>query len=100
MTTKHATTDPVEELKAIMKNGSEAEARAFITDNFNRFPEDMQEKITLTFFEEAVLNQAAEVENIANLQKEGTSVFKAVEKEKKELEDEEKMLKIKKDLGV
>lgn len=101
MTTKNKTNNDIfAEFQSVLDKGNEAEARQFLADNLLRFPEDVQEKITFAFFEEALSNQVTEMEGVKKVEKEASELFTSITKEKKELENEIKVQDIKKDLGV
>ena len=69
------------------EKGDEQGARNFLIDNLEKFPEDLQEKITFAFFEEAMQKEAQGDQAIAELQKQGLDAISQIDKAKKILED-------------
>ncbi|MBI2631286.1 hypothetical protein HYW73_03700 [Candidatus Nomurabacteria bacterium] len=69
------------------ERNDEAGARKFLIDNLQKFPEDIQDKITFAFFEEALQGETAGVKEIALMQKEGLEAMNQIDKAKKILED-------------
>jgi hypothetical protein len=62
-------------------------ARDFLVNNLQKFPEDVQDRLTFIFFEEAIKNEAEKIENIASMQKQGLDTINRIDKIKKILED-------------
>lgn len=56
-------TDPIQSLKNIVENGSEAEAMQYIQDHLMEFPKEMQQRIVTGLFIEAA--EAALAERMA-----------------------------------
>ncbi len=75
--------------------GDEAGARQFLIDNLQKFPEEVQEKITFAFFEEALMEETKDVKEIAEMQKEGLEAMSQIDKAKKILEDQIKIKDLK-----
>lgn len=60
----------LEQLKAMIANGSEQEVRAFVVEHFKEFPEETQQELAVELFSQAMSNDLAERERIAELKKE------------------------------
>ncbi len=75
--------------------GDEAGARKFLVDNLQKFPEDVRDKLTFAFFEEALTNSTEGIEEIAEMQKEGVDALNQIAKAKKVLEDQIKIKDLK-----
>ncbi len=71
--------------------GDEAGARKFLVDNLKKFPEEVQEKITFAFFEEALMDKTKGMKEVAEMQKEGLEAMSQIGKAKKVLEDQIKI---------
>lgn len=84
-------TDLYNEFMVYVDKGDEAGARKFLVDNIQKFPEEVQEKITFAFFEEALMNEAKSARGIAEAQKEGLDAMNQIDKAKKILEDKIKV---------
>lgn len=74
----------------VNKNDEEG-ARKFLTDNFTKFPEEVQEELTFAFFEEALFDETKGIPEIAELQKQGLDAMSKIDKAKKILEDKAKI---------
>ena len=64
-------TDLYNEFLGYVNKDDEAGARKFLIDNLQKFPEEVQEKLTFAFFEEALMSEAKGVKEIADMQKQG-----------------------------
>jgi hypothetical protein len=60
----------IEQLKEKMASGSEQDVRAFVIEHFKEFPEETQQELAVELFSEAMSNDVAESEKIAELKKE------------------------------
>jgi hypothetical protein len=69
----------------------EAGARKFLIDNLTKFPEEVQEKLTFAFFEEALMNDVKTMQAVTEMQKEGLEAMSQIDKAKKVLEDQLKI---------
>jgi hypothetical protein len=83
------------EFLELLNKGDEAAARKFVTDNIKNFPEEVQDKIIFAFFEDAVNKEAAGIQGVAEIQKEGMEAMSQIEKAKKILEDQVKAEELK-----
>ena len=72
------------------KNDEEG-ARKFLMDNLQKFPEELQDKLTFAFFEEAMLDKTKGIKAVAEMQKEGLDAMSQIDKAKKILEDKKKI---------
>lgn len=75
------------EFLTYVDNDDEAGARKFLVDNLQKFPKDVQDKITFAFFEEALVEETAGVKEIAEMQKQGLEAMSELDKAKKVLGD-------------
>ena len=66
-------------------------ARNFLVDNLQKFPEDIQDKLTFAFFEEALMDETEKIKDIAEMQKQGLDAISQVDKAKKILENKIKI---------
>lgn len=83
--------DLYNEFLTYVNKGDEAGARKFLIDNLQKFPEDVQDKLTFAFFEEALLKEAKGIKEIAEVQKQGLDALSQIGKAKKILEDKIKV---------
>src|SRR3989344_7479967 len=83
--------DLYNEFLVYVDKGDEAGARKFLIDNLQKFPEDMQEKLTFAFFEEALMKDTKGVKEVAEMQKQGLDALSQIDKAKKILEDKMKI---------
>lgn len=88
-------TDLYNEFLALVNKGDEAGARKFLVENLNKFPEEAQDKITFSFFEEALMKETEGVQEIADMQKQGLDAMSQIEKAKKVLEEQLKVRDLK-----
>src|SRR3989338_9108143 len=79
--------DLYNEFLAYADKGDEACARKFLLDNLQKFPDDVQGKLTFAFFEEALNNATEGMDDVAGMQKEGIDALNQIAKAKKVLED-------------
>jgi hypothetical protein len=90
--------DLYNQFMVFVKKDDEAGARKFLVDNLQKFPEDMQEKLTFAFFEEALMDKTKGMKEIAEMQKEGLDAVGEIDKAKKVLEDKLKIKNLKEKL--
>ena len=83
--------DLYNEFLAYVDKGDESGARKFLIDNLSKFPEDVQGKLTLAFFEEALMKETKGVKEIVEMQKEGLEALNQIGKAKKILADKVKV---------
>jgi len=82
--------DLYKEFMVFVEKNDEEGARKFLIDNLQKFPEDVQDKLTFAFFEEALMKEAEGKKEIAEMQKQGLEAISQIEKAKKILKDKEK----------
>lgn len=87
--------DLYNEFLVYVNKGDEAGARKFLLDNFKKFPEEVQDKLTFAFFEEALIDKAKGIKDTAEIQKQGLEAMSQIEKAKKVLEDQIKIKDLK-----
>jgi hypothetical protein len=75
----------------IAESGDAQAAKAFLTAHVKEFPEEMQQKILLAFFEDALQKKADSVEVVSKLQKEAMSMMGNVTTAEKNIIDEKKI---------
>lgn len=78
--------------KNIVNTGTEAQARQFLFDHINEFPEDVKNPITFALFEDAVNESAAEESMVLDIKKEGIEEMTALEQAIRILDDKLKIL--------
>jgi len=83
--------DLYNEFMVFVEKGDEAGARKFLIDNLQKFPEEVQEKLTFAFFEEAMTNEAQGIKDVAQIQEQGLEAISQIEKAKKILEEKKKI---------
>ena len=83
-----------------VESGDEAAARAYLTDHFAEFPEDVQERLTLIFFEDALRSRAAATKEIGRMQQEGLQAVAYRAGEDRNLDDQAHIADLKKQLGT
>ncbi|MGYP001560882174 len=88
-------TDLYNEFLAYVNKGDEAGARKFLIDNLQKFPEEVQDKITFAFFEEALMDKTKGIKEIAEMQKQGLEAMSQIDKAKKVFEDQIKIKNLK-----
>lgn len=79
--------------------GDESGARKFLIDNLLKFPEDVQDKITFAFFEEALLDEAKKIKDVSEMQEQGLKAISQIDKARKILEDKVKIRDLRSKLG-
>ncbi|MFA6077005.1 MAG: hypothetical protein WC735_02935 [Candidatus Paceibacterota bacterium] len=87
--------DLYNEFLGYVNKDDEAGARKFLVDNLQKFPEEVQEKLTFAFFEEALMSEVKGVKEIAEMQKQGLEAMSQIDKAKKILEDQAKIKDLK-----
>lgn len=83
--------DLYNEFLVYVNKDDEAGARAFLIDNLQKFPEEVQGKLTFAFFEEALMDKTKGIKDIAEIQREGLEAMSQIDKAKKILEDKIKI---------
>lgn len=83
--------DLYNEFLVYVERNDEQGARKFLMDNFQKFPQDVQDKLTFAFFEEALMEETKGIKEIAEMQKQGLDAMSQIEKAKKILEEKKKI---------
>ena len=83
-----------DELQTILARGDEAGARVFIDAHINEFPEDIQQKIALSLFEESLDDLARARAVRDDLQKQGLEASAMLDSDERNLEDQLKINEI------
>lgn len=76
---------------AYIEKDDEQGARTFLIDNLQKFPEEVQDKLTFAFFEEALMDTTKGIKDIAEMQKQGIDAMSQIDKAKKILEENAKV---------
>ncbi len=95
---KLKTEDIYKELLSIGERDGEEAARKFLAEHLSEFPEDIQGKVTLAFFEEALQNSLGEKKQVVKVVEEALNTIEKIQKDKNALQDKLKILKIKESL--
>ena len=74
------------EMERLVEAGDEKAIERYMLDHFEEFPEDVQGKLLLGFYTEALESQAGEAE-IAKIQKEGLDAIKTIDEFEKSLSE-------------
>lgn len=81
-----------QQFKDVAAAGNEEDARKFLIDHLNEFPEDVKNGITLALFEDALNEASAQESAEANLKQESIDVMNALEQSMRILDDKLKVL--------
>lgn len=79
--------DLYNEFLAYADKDDEVGARKFLVDNLTKFPQEVRDKLTFAFFEEALLDETKGMKEVAEMQKQGLAAMSQIDKAKKILED-------------
>ena len=90
--------DLYNEFLVYVDKGDEVGARAFLIDNLQKFPEEVQDKLTFAFFEEALMGETKEIKEIGEIQKQGLNAISQINKAKKILQDKIKIINLRSSL--
>lgn len=80
-----------DEFMVYVNKDDEQGARKFLVDNLKKFPEDIQDKLTFAFFEEAMMNETKGIKEVAQMQEQGLDAMSQIDKAKKILEEKKKI---------
>jgi len=83
--------DLYNEFSVYIDKNDEQGARKFLIDNLPKFPEEVQDKLTFAFFEEALMDKTKGIKDIAEMQKDGLEAINQIDKAKKILEEKKKI---------
>jgi len=81
-----------------VEKDDESGARNFLISNLQKFPQEVQNKLAFAFFEEAIVDEAKGIKEIAEMQKQGLEAISQIGKTKKILEDKAKIENLRADL--
>jgi len=84
-----------DDFKVYLDGNDEEGARRFLIDNFAKFPEEVQEKLTFAFFEEALKGKVG----VAKMREAGIDAIDQIDKAKGILEDKAKIESLRSDLN-
>ncbi len=88
------------EFLVLVEEGDEAKVRAFVVAHFKEFPEEVQDKLTLAFFEEALTSKTDGDAEVSNVMDYSLNLLREMGKAKSELEDEKKVIEVKQSLDM
>lgn len=88
-------TQSYKDLKNVLNNKTESEAKKYIIEHFSEFSEGMQEDIAIGLFGEGLLKVAEKNQTIIDLQEEGIKTIGELAKEKNFLDDKLNIIDIK-----
>ena len=80
-----------DEFMVFVEKNDEEGARSFLVDNLQKFPEEVQNKLIITFFGEAITKEAKGLDGVNKMQKQGLDAMNQIEKLEKVLEDKKKI---------
>ena len=80
---------------ALVEAGDEEATRKFLTDNFAKFPEAVQEELTMAFFKEALENASQGEDAIAAFQKDGAELIQKLAEDRDQLDKDQKIYDLK-----
>lgn len=83
--------DLYNEFLVYVEKNDEEGARKFLIDNLQKFPEEVRDKLTFAFFEEALMKKANDINDISEIQEQGLDAIKQIDKAKKILEEKAKI---------
>lgn len=83
--------DLYNEFLTFVDKNDEQGARDFLIKNLQKFPTEIQDKLTFAFFEEALINEAEGIKNVAEIQTQGIDALNQISKAKKILEEEKQV---------
>ena len=89
-----------EQFSKIIKTNNERAAKDFLIEHLQEFPEDIQDKIAVAFFEDALDTQTREAKSTAALQQEVLTALEETQKNIKAVTDKKKELESKEALGL
>ena len=90
--------DLYNEFLVYVNKNDEQGARNFLIDNLQKFPEEIQNKLTFAFFEEALTDKTKDIKDIAEMQKQGMDAMSQIDKAKKIIEEKIKIEDLKSSL--
>ncbi len=88
----------IDQFLAVVENGTEEDARAFLVDHLQEFPEESRNRIIAAFLEDAIVKTATDDALIGAFKKEGLETARAMTAAREEMERQATMEEIKKDI--
>jgi hypothetical protein len=82
----------------LLQKGDEQTFRSYLTENYDKFPPDLQESVAAYFVEEAIDRAGQEAATINTLYDEGKKIADALDITKRQLEDRRKTLELQEQL--
>lgn len=70
-----------EQLKVLLTTGTEEQVRDFIAEHFDELPEEVQQKLAVELFREAIAEETKELETTVALKEEAVKLIEAAEQE-------------------
>ena len=70
-------TQVLNDLVAVMQNGTEEEARKYILDHFSELPEEMQEELVMEMATSSLETEAEELQSVVDYNKKGLQALAA-----------------------
>lgn len=80
-----------DKFKEIVDSGTEEDARAFLLNHLNEFPEDMRQNIILSLFQQGLQDAAAAATARQEFQQEGIDAIQELETGKRIMDDNQKV---------
>ena len=88
----------INQFLAVVENGTEEDARAFLVDHLQEFPAESRDGIIAAFLEDAIMKTAADDALVDAFKKEGLETARAMTAAKEEMDKQAKMDGLKKDI--
>ena len=88
----------IDQFLAVVENGTEEDARAFLVDHLQEFPEESRDGIIAAFLEDAIMKTAADDALVGAFKKEGLETARAMTAAKEEMDKQAKIDELKKDI--
>ena len=88
----------LEKLEELIITGDEAAARTYLTDHINDFPADVRKKFIFALFMEAIENDTQVKSAQTQLIADGLVNLKELQKDYKNIEDKQRIVKVQKDI--
>jgi len=92
--------EPYETFLKLLASGNEAETLNFLEQHLKELPEDLQEKIVFTLFEDATMKELAQQQALSEVQTEGLDILGKLQNAKKMYEEAEQMESLKNTLSA
>jgi len=82
----------------LLQKGDEQAFRAYLTENYDQFPPDLQESVMTYFVEGAIERAGQNAAAINTLYREGKEIADAIDETKRRLQDRRKVLELREKL--